>query len=464
MTSRKINFPEYQKISRILSAYDAYLVGGAVRDLLLGRPVRDLDFALPDKVRGAAKDVADQLGGAYYVLDEERDTARVILRSESGFRSALDFTTFQGADLSADLGARDFTITAMALPLEGDRALIDPLGGARDLRKGLIKACSPTALGEDPIRTLRAVRMAVDLDFRIETGTKDLIREAAPGLEGVSPERVRDELFRILENRDSAAALRAMKILGLTPYVLPDGIGVPEERIRVLACLDGFWQTLAEEYDPEKAADLFSGMLVTRLGRYREKLTQRLNTHLVPGRNLKGLVHLTSLFPEPGEGLNQVAAHLKLSGREIQRVEQIRRGAGAFLEDEVYTSPEVPIQAYRFFKHFVLVGVEGIFLALARERSRRPFRSPAVDWSRLLDGARFYLEAWWEKHDRWVEPELLLDGHQLMEAFELTAGPWVGNLLERIREAQVTGQVETPGEALQLAEQILDQDLQGDTL
>ena len=84
MTSRKINFPEYQKISRILSAYDAYLVGGAVRDLLLGRPVRDLDFALPDKVRGAAKDVADQLGGAYYVLDEERDTARVILRSESG--------------------------------------------------------------------------------------------------------------------------------------------------------------------------------------------------------------------------------------------------------------------------------------------------------------------------------------------------------------------------------------------
>ncbi len=204
----------YEQIIRILEPYHAYLVGGAVRDLHLDKPIHDLDFALPGDTIPAAKLVADQLGGAFYVLDPERETARVIIKDEDAQRIMVDFTRFQGKDINDDLAARDFTITSMALGLGPDEKVIDLFGGAQDLKDRLLRTTSDRSLADDPLRCLRAVRLAAQFGLRIPPETKDQIRKYSKGIAGISPERTRDELFRILDGPKQTAAFRTMEILG----------------------------------------------------------------------------------------------------------------------------------------------------------------------------------------------------------------------------------------------------------
>ena len=149
----------------------AYLVGGAVRDRILGRDYHDLDFVMEGETQGLARRVADALGGAFYVLDYERDTSRVVLNRPGESRLLLDFASLRGADLVTDLRARDFSINAMAMQLGSEESLIDPCGGLEDLRQKRVRACGPTSLSDDPVRILRGIRLAVGLGYRIEPET-----------------------------------------------------------------------------------------------------------------------------------------------------------------------------------------------------------------------------------------------------------------------------------------------------
>ena len=133
-----------------------YLVGGPVRDLLLGRRIHDLDFVLAGDALKVGRLTANALQGAYYPLDAERETARVILIHPDGHRDVLDFAAMRGDDIEADLRARDFTINAMALPLNEPRKLIDPLGGAR-LHKGY--SCCYHSPARRSCALLRGVRL-----------------------------------------------------------------------------------------------------------------------------------------------------------------------------------------------------------------------------------------------------------------------------------------------------------------
>ncbi|MEA3459119.1 MAG: CCA tRNA nucleotidyltransferase, partial [Chloroflexota bacterium] len=154
-----------------------YLVGGYVRDLLLEHPGRDVDFALAGDAMGLAREIADEFGGFFVPLDEERCIGRAILRDESGEPFYMDFARLRGGGIATDLALRDFTINAMAIDLSNpdQLRLIDPHNGRRDLEDKTIKAISDTAFEDDPLRTLRAVRLAAELDFHIEPKTEALI-------------------------------------------------------------------------------------------------------------------------------------------------------------------------------------------------------------------------------------------------------------------------------------------------
>ncbi len=133
----------------------AYLVGGAVRDALLQRVTHDLDFAMPgEDVLTVSRRLADRIGAAFYPLDEERDTGRLVIVRPDGSRQMLDFAALRGPDLESDLRARDFTINAMAVDVRQPQSLIDPLGGAADLLGKRLSACSATAFTDDPLRIL----------------------------------------------------------------------------------------------------------------------------------------------------------------------------------------------------------------------------------------------------------------------------------------------------------------------
>ena len=300
--------PLLDSIRNALPDVELYLVGGAVRDMLLDRVSHDLDFAIPKDAIQMARQAANALHADFYVLDESFDTARVILSADNGARDILDFAAFRGADLDADLRGRDFTINAIAFDLR-NQTILDPLGGASDLRAKLIRACSETSLKDDPIRILRAVRQAAAFDFKIEAETRKAMKQAAPLLPKISPERQRDELFKILEGPRPDASLRALEMLGVFPYLLPElsalkGVeqsaphvhDVWEHTLSVMQNLESILSALAPSYGAEKTNDLFTGLLTLRLSHYHERFNTHFNQTLNADRSMRALLFFAALY------------------------------------------------------------------------------------------------------------------------------------------------------------------------
>ena len=211
-----------------LTPQRVYLVGGSVRDLLIGiGDIKDFDLSMPSGSESVAQAFADRIGGSFFFLDEERKISRVVKR-DAGGDVQFDFTNFEGPDLTADLGRRDFTVNAMALDLRTFLAtgtaegLIDPFDGSRDVREGIVRVTRPDVLDDDPLRLLRAVRFAALLGFRIDPKTQDHIRSRADLTTRPAPERIRDELFQVLAQRGAGSSLALMDGLGLLSPLFPE--------------------------------------------------------------------------------------------------------------------------------------------------------------------------------------------------------------------------------------------------
>ena len=204
---------EYLSHLTTLTAQPIYLVGGSVRDLLSGvRDIKDIDLLIPSGSEDVARAFADRIGGSFFFLDEERKITRVVKQAD-GETMQFDFTNFEGTDLNADLGRRDFTMNAMAMDLREfikDQSLgkvIDLFYGREDVENKLIRVTKPEVLDKDPLRLLRAVRFAASLGFTIEETTKDSIISRAVLVAEPSPERIRDEFFQVLSQRGAGAHL-----------------------------------------------------------------------------------------------------------------------------------------------------------------------------------------------------------------------------------------------------------------
>jgi Poly A polymerase head domain/Probable RNA and SrmB- binding site of polymerase A len=173
----------------LLGGQEAWIVGGAVRDELLGREVVDLDIACREP-EASARAYAKRSGGAPFPLSERHGAWRVAL----GDGRTVDFTPLPGA-IEDDLATRDFTINAVAVPLAGDA--VDPYGGREDLDAKLIRAVLPDVFTDDPVRLMRAVRLEDELGFRLEPETERLVREQAQLVTQPARERTLAELVRL---------------------------------------------------------------------------------------------------------------------------------------------------------------------------------------------------------------------------------------------------------------------------
>ena len=211
-----------------LTSDSIYLVGGSVRDLLITDQLfKDIDLMMPSGSETVARSFADAINGSFFFLDEDRRITRVIKRTDEASLQ-FDFTNFEGPDLAADLGRRDFTMNAMALDLRefvrtgSLDSIVDLFNGRGDIQSRLIRITKPEVLEEDPLRSLRAVRFATTLGFVIEEGTAGHIRSRAALINRSSPERIRDEFFQILSQRGASAYLALLDSLGLLPQLLPE--------------------------------------------------------------------------------------------------------------------------------------------------------------------------------------------------------------------------------------------------
>lgn len=491
--------PEMPVKSKLMDAVRAhlpadlpvYLVGGAVRDAVLGRETHDLDFATPPGALKLARKLADKLSGAFFPLDEQNDTARIVIQHPDGSRDMLDFAGFRGDSLEADLRGRDFTINAIAMDVHNGK-IIDPLGGISDIRNKRIRACAETAFSDDPARILRAIRQAAAFGFSIDPETRKLMKAAVPLLEKISPERQRDELFKMLAGPKPDASIRALELLGVFPLLLPElpalkGVEQPRPHVHdvwthtlaVLRHLDGLLAALAPEYDEAAAnADLLNGLLVLRLGRYRQQIGEHLSATLNTDRLARALLFFAALYHDvnkPQTQSTEESGRIRFLGHDEQgALIAVKRGMSLHLSNDELDRLKLLVRhhmrfhfhtrrkaeqgidptrkaIYRFYRETGEAGISLILLALADVRATYDHTITQEGWTASLDVARLLLEAYYEKAEEIVKPPQILNGDDLINELKMKPGPEIGKLLEAIRETQAAGQLSTREDALAFA-------------
>ncbi len=478
-----------------------YLVGGAVRDTFLNRQSYDLDFATGGDSLQMARRLADNLGAAYFPLDSARKVARVVLSPRQDFISPakslirVDFSAFQGADLTADLMGRDFTVNAMAVEVHQLQTLVDPLGGAADLAAKRLRVCSPSAFLDDPVRILRAVRFSEDLELTILPDTIHLMSEAVPLLQQVSIERLRDELFKMLAISHPATSMRILDKLTVLDYLLPEVGRLKEVQqskphimdawnhtLDVLSQLETLLEVLGPDYNPDKTYNLIMGLVVTKLGQYRQEIAEHLRNALNPERPHRGLLILAGLYHDVGKQASQSAdgegkirfiGHDQISGQQVyQRGQALRLSnleidrlvtiVGHHMRPSLLShTEELPTRKaiYHFFRDTGAAGIDICILSLADMLATYGPTLPQDRWARHLNVVQAMLGAWWDEKEELVLPAAVIDGNELMEAVKLDPGPTVGYLLEAIREAQINHEVSNKDEAISMAKKILQEGL-----
>ncbi len=481
--------------ARLSSENDLYIVGGAVRDILLGKPIHDVDLVSSGNVKPVARRLADYLRGGFYMLDDERNTARVI-DPHGGSPVSIDFAVFRASDLEGDLRARDFTINAIAIPMADFGQLIDPLNGAADLRAGILRACGPHSFESDPLRVLRGVRLAISLGFRIDPETFRAMRAAVPQLVRVSAERKRDELFRMLEGKDPGAAMRILERMGVLQVLMPELLAMQgveqspphtlpvwEHTLGVLDALGPLLDVLVGDYPTEGAANVMLGLAVARLGRYRQQFAEHFAHALNPQRSLRSLLFFAALYHDSGkpaaqerdeEGRVHFYGHETISARlaaERGRELALSRSEIDYVQDIIANHLRVHLltsadkapsrrSVYRFFRSAGEAGVDVCLLSLADVLATYGQNMTQEQWVGELDTCRTLLEAYWEQPEETVRPPRLLNGSDLMTTFQMIPGPRLGQALEAVQEAQAVGQVKDRDQALKFVRDWLDNESQ----
>ncbi|MFU8796651.1 MAG: HD domain-containing protein [Dehalococcoidia bacterium] len=482
-----------------------YIVGGFIRDRLLGRSTNDVDIAVRGDALAAAREVAAAIGGTFVLLDDVSQIARVVVteegHQEEELRSAqwyFDFSSFSG-DIESDLARRDFTIDAMAFELNrpatgrshGDSliatgagapdlaqirsGLIDPFYGQEDLRRKIVRRVSDAIFDVDAIRLLRAVRLAAELDFTIEPGTERLIRSCAGAITGVAGERIREELLHLLRLPQAAHHLRYMDELGLLLELIPElaeAKGVEQPTVHYWDVFEHSLQTVAAlEFLLREGEWQHGNRDMRETAPWSEEIDRHLSRQLSGGSNHRVLLKLAALLHDVAKPLTKtiddtgrarfightrvgaamavdILARLRFSNREIGLMETM---VYHHLRPAQMTDGDLPSQRaiYRYFRDTEDAGVDILLLALADYLASRGPLVSVDEWKqhcRLMN----YIIAEHEKQSAKLAPMKLLNGHDIMREFGLEPGPRVGELMAMVHEAQASGEVSSREEAFAL--------------
>jgi poly(A) polymerase len=462
------------KVARAaLAGTRAWLVGGAVRDELLGRQTADADVVVDADPAQAARAIARAAGrAACFALSEEFGSWRVVAR---GGAWQVDVEPLRGHSIEADLELRDFTVNAIAEPLAGGEP-IDPLGGVADLRAGRLRMAGASAFAADPLRVLRLVRLAVELDLHAEDETVRSAGAHARELRGVAAERVFAELRRIVSAREARRGLELMSSLGATAVVLPELEalrGVQQSRFHHLDVLGHTLEVLDRTVELTSGADAWGEELRQCIGARGEQvqalLAEPLSDELTRGEALRwgALLHdaakpLTrAVRPEDGRVtfIGHDARGAELARAVLERLrasERLRAHVAALVRQHLRLGflvhepqPLARRTVFAYLRACAPVEVDVTLLSVADRLATRGDRAQeavrahlALASGMLVDALRWRAEG---------PPRPLLRGDELAQALGIATGPRVGELLEQLAEAQYAGDVDSRDKALDYA-------------
>ena len=453
----------------VLAGERAWVVGGAVRDRLLGRGTDDVDIAVEGEPRGAARRIAKAAGGASFQLSHDFGGWRAV---GPGHAWHVDILPLRDGDLAADLAARDFTVNAMAEPLAGGET-VDPHGGREDLAARRLRMVREGALRDDPLRTLRAVRFAVELGFEIEPATGAAVVAEAPAIAGVSPERVFAELKRVVAAPRVRDGLELMGTTGLLAAVLPELEalrGVEQSVYHHADVLDHTLEVLdavvAMEADPASAG--LGGELAEPVAAL---LAEPLANELTRGTGLRfgALLHDAAKPQTRGErpdgrvtfvGHDSVGAELARDVlRRLRASERLAAYVAALTRHHLelgFLVHERPLSrrvTWRYLAGTAPNSADVTLLTVADRLATRGRKAePAI--AAHLEVAREVLGHAFALREAGPRPPLV-PGDELAEALGLTPGPQLGALLAALEEARYAGEIATREDALRLARSLL---------
>lgn len=455
-----------------------YIVGGALRDVLLGIDPKDIDFVpeVHETARAMAELFVKCVGGTLVEFQSHGDIFRVVYKGRN-----FDFTELQGPDLEADLKRRDFTINSLALCLEETvdycshpLQIIDPMGGIDDIEAKLVRVNSPGVFDDDPLRILRLFRIAFKLGFEMDSFSYRLIPQKISNLERVSPERVRDELMELMHVTGTATALEAMEGVGLLTWLFPALAvtkGFPQNDYHHL---DVFSHTLAvikEFENPELFED-------PRLKPFEERTIGHLRSTFPSGRTRLSLIKFAMLMHDIGKpdsatydekgrlhfiGHEKVSADLakeyllglRFSKREMNYMLQLIDGH--MKPGQIHLeSGNLHKQIYRYFRDF---GETGVDLAIFSLADRLAARGPIVTKEMIdaeYDICVKLIDTYFNRAQLIKRPPKLISGRTIIDDLGVEPGPRVGILLNRIEEAQVDGHVTDVESAIAFAKELIE--------
>ena len=467
-----LTFPYLNELKKVLlkeGIREAYLVGGCLRDLLLQRSVQDWDIAVKERVKEIAFLFAQIIDGHFVVLDEKWQTYRVVKPPTTYF----DFTPLRGQDIYADLWERDFTINALALDILTPDRLIDPTGGQEDIKKRLIRMIAPKAFLDDPLRILRGLRLAAELDFELELKTKEIIKRYAPLLEQVAAERIYQEFKRLFFTLRTARWVKEMGRLNVFKVLLPeiealkgvtqDGFHHLDVYAHSLLALEKIEEVI---YAPLK---FFSGnfkeisaYLAVPLHRFCLKWAALCHDLGKPVCRAEGEKRITFYeHDKVGARLfKEIASRLRFPRKETELIVFfIEKHMWPFHLLSLFLKNELTLRAIRRFIRKTEPHTIGLLLlAMADNLAAQGVGKPdGYDEAFLkfgqtvLEERRNYLQL--------KQKPRLVTGHDLIRWFQLSPGPVIGQLLQEIEEAQLNGEIRTREEARRWLEKRLKDNL-----
>ena len=448
----------------------AWVVGGAVRDAALGLDIGDIDLAVPGDPEPAARSIAAALGGYGFELSSEFPTWRAGDREGTW---QVDVATLRGPGIAEDLALRDFTVGAMAVDLESGAAL-DPGGGLEDLAAGRIRAAGPNSFSDDPLRLMRAARLAAQFGWHVDPGTIELGRASAGRSREPAGERTLSELCLLMSSREPVAGLAAMEGLGLFDTLLPEvgemrgvvqgpnhhldvyghTVEVLEGVLRIESELDRFVGS-----DAVEVAALLGEPLAAGVNRSTGlRLAALFHDCAKPAtrKESDGFISFRGHDKEGADNVLAVFARLRSSRRLAEYVADLTRNHLIL----GFMVSERPLSRGRVFDYLNSTEPNSVDVTLLTVADRLAARgTSSIAGREMVEGHLELAREMVGKALAWRRegpPAQLLPGDELADRIGIEPGPELGRILRELDRAVFCGEVSSASEAVDYARRLLD--------
>lgn len=452
---------------------EAWVVGGAVRDLLLGKAPRDLDLALGRETPLLGLDYWHLRGAKAFWLDKSRQMVRVVLANAV----TVDLAPLLAEDLSADLARRDFTVNAMALPLDcwlrqDQTGLVDPWQGQQDLLARRLRVVHEQALQADPVRILRAARLWVELSLQPDAETQVALMSASPALASAPGERIWQELSTLLCHPNAPQVMAELSHWGAVSALFPEAtamLGVEQNQHHQFTVDVHSDKAFAAFVDIIHQGSYLTASSRSLVHDYWAKLPSAEQAVIMLGAWLHdiGKPPTRAVLEAKVTFYNheQVGATMILSVTERLKLgrEQAQLAA-TFITYHMY-----PMQLWRtghlddrlihrLFRRTGELGVAIVLFTLADHLAKGEGLAESPEFAKHQQVVQRLLQAYFCQHEQVISPKPWLDGEAIVRAGGQPAGPWVGRAKEALLEAQAGGQVQNQQQALAFVRQFVARD------